>query len=158
MDKLKWELVPEGQLEILDDAVDTYGENFPPRHDVTINADHPQLGLFPQGFDSYMKYWPDNIVLPVSIVVLQNDWEVVTYYNSYYGSTETDWGTGPTTVLTMPNGASFTLRETDPWGDNEPEEIFEGDWSVYCEKGSEDMNAIIDVVAEAYEAAGRVAV
>lgn len=148
---LQWELVPEDSLKIVDDTVDSYSDNFPPKKKTAINAEHPQEGLFPPNFDKYMQFWPAGIVCPVSIVIEQNEWEFSTHYNHYYGASETDWDAGPKTVLTMPNGATFTLLETDPWGDEAPEEIFEGDWSVYADMGSEQMNTIIDVVTEAYE-------
>lgn len=147
---LTWELVPEDEMKILDDTVNTYGDNFPPKKNTVINAEHPQEGLFPPHFNEYMQYWPANIAPPASLVIEQNEWESSTHYNHYYGTSETDWEAGPKTVLTMPNGATFTLLETDPWGDNAPEEIFEGDWSAYADMDSDEIRDIIDVVTEGY--------
>jgi hypothetical protein len=146
---LTWELVPEDALTA--DAPEGYVETFfPPAKNVLIDAEHPQVGLFPPHFDDYMQYWPENIERPVSIVILQNKWEWSTFYNRYEGTVETEPDFGPETVLTMPNGATFTLREIDPSGDEAPEEIFEGDWSAYGVLGSDEINAVIDVVTEAY--------
>lgn len=117
---------------------------------VVIDDEHPQEGLFPPNYDEYMQYWPTNIPLPVSIVVLGNQWRQESHYSHYYGVTEYEWAGFPSTVLTMPNGATLTHTEMDPFGDESPEEEWEGDWSVYGEKDSDDLNCIVDVVAEAY--------
>jgi hypothetical protein len=117
---------------------------------VVIDEQHPQEGLFPPNYEEYMQYWPSGIPLPVAIVVLGNQWRQESSYNHYYGVTEYEWEGFPSTVLTMPNGATLTYTEMDPFREEEPEELWEGDWSVYGEKDSEDLNCIVDVVDEAY--------
>lgn len=117
---------------------------------VVIDEEHPQEGLFPPNYDEYMQYWPSGIPLPVSIVVLGNQWRQESSYSHYYGVTEYEWEGFPSTVLTMPNGATLTYTEMDPFRDEEPESAWEGDWSVYGEPDSEDLNCIVDVVDEAY--------
>lgn len=137
---------PEGYPE--DDACLYERKLYVPK--VVIDEEHPQEGLFPANYDEYMQYWPADIPLPVSIVVLGNQWRQESTYNHYYGVTEYEWEGYPTTVLTMPNGATLTYTEMDPFRDEEPEATWEGDWSVYAAPSSEELNCIIDVVDEAY--------
>lgn len=147
---LQWELVPEDELKLDGEMADISIQYLPSEKKTVINAEYPQTGLFPPHFDDYMQYWPAGIEHPVSIVIMQNNWEWTTFHNRYEGTVETEPESGPETVLTMPNGATFTLREIDPSADEAPEEIFEGDWSAYAEPGSDEANDIIDVVTEAF--------
>lgn len=151
--ELKWELVPEGTVSFEDNPLNDayYRRDFPAAPKTTIDDTHPQEGLFPPHFDEYMQYWPEHIVHPVSIVILNNVWEENSYKDWETGVVETEWERGPLTVLTMPNGATMTVAELDPWGDESPAVTLEGNWSEYAPEDSEDIGFIEDVIVEAYE-------
>lgn len=147
---LNWHSVSEEDLIFDENQPDIYNREFPAKKKVLIDDGHPQEGRFPPNFERYMQYWPGNIVHPVSIVILNNVWEENSYKDWETGIVETDWERGPVTVLTMPNGATMTITELDPWGDASAEVTLEGDWSEYTSEDSEDIGFIEDVVVEAY--------
>lgn len=150
---LKWQLMPEGTVNFEDDPLneDYYRRDFPATPNIIIDEAHPQSGLFPPHFDDYMQYWPENIVRPVSIVIVNNVWEQSSYRDWETGVVEADWEKVPVTVLTMPNGATMTVVQLDPWGDVSPEVTLEGKWSEYAPEDSEEIGFIEDVIVEAYE-------
>lgn len=150
---LQWELVPEDTVSFEENPLndDYYRREFPAAPKFIIDEEHPQAGLFPPHFDEYMQYWPENIVNPVSIVIINNVWEQSSYRDWETGVVENEWEKVPVIVLTMPNGATMTMIQLDPWGDISPEVTLEGNWSEYASEGSEGIGFIEEVIVEAYE-------
>lgn len=144
----------EAPIEDDDNIPDDWFPKMPEPLKKVINENHPQIGDWAYGYDTYMSWWPENMSKPASIVVISNQW-VMDVMDTYYYTEYLGWDPSPEMKLTMPNGATFELRYLDPIESGLDEYIFNGPWDVYFAENGKDpeeiKETIIEIVDTAYQ-------
>jgi hypothetical protein len=97
-----------------------------------------------------MEQWPEGVEAPVSIVLGEDSAEVdeVPRYTLYPDPQNARTIAEPTCTVTMPNGATLTVKQVgDPEGGN-TEEHYTGNWDVYLGGDTYTRDQVLETAHE----------